>query len=159
MIDCWQPEKNEATADSDYTGFLRKEEKKLETPKAKTISIEISSPLYNVSYTYDAKNNYYPRKLAGKAHTDEKSGKQIKPKVVIVLITKKTQDGIYSVYRTSGVGNVIVFQDGDVIKGTWEKADDKKPLIFKDSEGHDLKLNPGQTWITAVGNADAVTIK
>ena len=151
--------KERGYGDSDYTGFLRKEEKKLEKPKAKTISIEISIPLYNVSYKYDAKNNYYLRSLAGRAHTDEKSGKQIKPKVVMVLITDKSQSGIYSVYRTSGVGNVIVFQDGDVTKGTWEKAGDKKPLIFKDSKGRDLKLNPGQTWITAVGNADSVSYK
>lgn len=144
---------------SNYTGFARKAEKKAETPTASAIDIGISSPLYNVHYAYDTAANAYLRSQAGQAHVDEKSGQQIKPKVVIVLVTDKgfDPDGVHTTYRTTGSGTVLVFQDGEVITGTWSKAGDKDALLFKDSTGADLKLNPGQTWITAVGNASAST--
>lgn len=144
-------------ATSTYTGFARKPEKKAETPTASAIDIAISSPLYNVHYAYDTANNSYLRFEGGQAHTDEKSGKQLNLKVVVVLVTDKSQNGIYSVYRTDGSGTALVFQDGEVISGTWSKAGDKEPLLFKDSVGQELKLNAGQTWITVVGNASAAT--
>lgn len=142
---------------STYTGFARKPEKKIETPTASAIDIAISSPLYNVRYTYDTAANSYLRSEGGQPHTDEKSGKQLNFKVVVVLVTDKSQNGIYSVYRTAGSGTAIVFQDGEVITGTWSKAGDKEPLQFKDGAGQELKLNAGQTWITVVGNASAAT--
>lgn len=142
---------------SNYTGFTRKDEKKIETPTASAISIAISSPMYNVHYTYDTANNGYLRNMAGQAHTDEKSGTQISPKVVIALVTDHAQDGIYSVYRTTGSGQAYIFQDGDVIIGTWSKLDERAPLQFKDAAGNEQGLNPGQTWITVVGNSSAVT--
>jgi hypothetical protein len=144
---------------STYTGFVRKAEKKVETPTASAIDIAISSQLYNVHYTYDTAGNSYLRNQAGQAHTDEKSGKQLNPKIVVVLVTDKgfDPDGVHTTYRITGSGTAIVFQDGEVISGTWSKAGDKDALLFKDSTGQDLKLNPGQTWITAVGNASAVT--
>lgn len=144
---------------STYTGFVRKPEKKVATPTASAIDIAISSTLYNVHYAYDTANNSYLRSEGGKAHTDEKSGKQINPKVVITLVTDKgfDPDGVHTTYRVTGSGSIIVFQDGETINGTWSKASDKAPLLFKDAAGQDLKLNPGQTWITAVGNASAVT--
>ncbi len=144
---------------SSYTGFARKAEKKVETPTARAIDIAISSSLYNVHYAYDTAANSYLRSEGGQAHVDEKSGQQIKPKVVIVLVTDKgfDPDGVHTTYRTNGTGTALVFQDGEVITGTWSKAGDKDPLLFKNSSGADLKLNPGQTWITAVGNASAAT--
>lgn len=144
---------------STFTGFVRKPEQKAETPSASSIDIAISSSLYNVHYAYDTGTNSYLRSEGGQAHTDEKSGKQLNPKVVIALITDKgfESDGLHSTYRTIGTGAIMVFQDGTMTQGTWSKSDDKAPLVLKDAAGQDLKLNPGQTWITAVGNASSVT--
>lgn len=146
---------------SDFTGFERKREAPSETPKASTISVAISSQLYNVSYSYDKKTNSYKRKMAGAPHKDERAGQQISPKVVVIMVTTQgiNADGVHTTYKTNGSGTVYVFQDGSVIKGTWEKKSNKGALSFKNTDGSPLKLNPGQTWISVVGSKGAVSYK
>ncbi|MDO8265839.1 MAG: DUF3048 domain-containing protein [Candidatus Saccharibacteria bacterium] len=119
---------------------------------ATSITFNISSPLYNTSYAYDATNNIYKRTMANQPHTDEKSGKQISPSVVIALIASYSihPDGVHSVYANVGTGKAMIFQNGTVVEASWEKLTDTASLGFKDSVGNDIKLEPGQTWITAI---------
>jgi len=135
---------------SDFKGYERKEEKPLTTPVAKTIDFAISSFLYNTHYDYDQKSNSYLRSMGSKPHTDERSSKQINPKVVIAMETTHGYAGIYSVYGVTGSGAVTVFQDGNAIKGTWSKKDRTSHYVFKKADGKPLALNPGQTWITLI---------
>lgn len=150
---------------STFTPFARIEEteKKVEVTTepvatapvfapANTIAFNISSPLYNTSYTYDATTNVYKRVMAGQPHSDEKSGKQISPTVVIALVMSYGihPDGVHSTYANVGSGKVLIFQNGVVQEGTWSKATDTASLAFKDSAGVDIPLQPGQKWITAI---------
>jgi hypothetical protein len=116
------------------------------------INFDISSPLYNTSYTYNPETNTYSRVMAGQPHLDEQSGKQITPSVVIALITNYSYhpNGIHSVYANVGSGNVLVFHNGTVVAGKWSKPSDKAELKFTDAKGKPLPLQPGQTWITAI---------
>ncbi len=127
-------------------------------PTAKTIDLAISSVLFNVHYDYDAASNSYSRSMGGTPHTDQRSGAQLKPKVVIALVMQRSQNGIYSVYQTSGTGEMFAFQDGQFQKGTWTKGGAAKDqFVFTDAAGKPLKLNPGQTWVTLVSAAAQVT--
>ena len=119
---------------------------------ANTVAFNISSPLYNTSYAYDAVANVYRRTLAGQPHTDEKSGKQISPSVVVALVMSYSihPDGVHSNYANIGSGKVLIFQNGVVQEGTWTKTNDSESLSFKDSAGVNIPLQPGQTWITAI---------
>lgn len=138
---------------SDFKGFKRKPAV-ANTGKAKVrnIRFDISSGLYNSRFVYSKKTNDYKRFMAGQPHKDQATGKAIRPDVVIGLITNYSQSGIYSVYRTTGKGKILVFQDGKVQKGTWKKKSPKAPLRFYDQKGGSLLLNPGQTWITALAS-------
>lgn len=137
--------------ESKFPSYPRKEkEEPLKVPTAKSIDLTISRPLYNVHYDYHAPTSSYNRVMGGQPHTDERSGAQISPKVVIALVTEREQNGIYSVYRVTGGGEVFVFQDGGMVKGTWTKADRKSPYVFKTADGKPLLLTPGRTWITLV---------
>ncbi len=134
---------------SDTKSFTRKAEKTGLAPTAKTIDISISGPLYNVHYDYDASSNTYKRVLAGKPHTDLKSGAQLSPKVVIGMVAPYSQNGIYSVYQILGTGTAYIFQDGQVNKLTWTKTDAKSQIKFTDgTTGQEFGIDPGQTWIT-----------
>jgi hypothetical protein len=134
---------------SNFTGWPRKaQETPLETPTIGNISFNISGQLYNSTYAYDKASNSYKRHLAGRPHTDERSGEQISPKVVIAIITNRSQTGIYSVYQVTGSGSVLIFQDGGVAEGTWEKAGRASQFVFKAPDGKPLELNPGRTWVT-----------
>lgn len=144
---------------STYTGLARKEaDTPVATPNARTIDFTISSTLYNPKFEYDQTSNSYKRSMAGKPHTDEKSGAQISPKVVVGLVTSHHYAGIYSVYGVNGSGKVYVFQDGTVIEGTWEKPDRKSQYTLKDAAGQIIKLNPGQTWYTLITGPEKVKI-
>ncbi|HMS23675.1 MAG TPA: DUF3048 domain-containing protein [Candidatus Saccharibacteria bacterium] len=144
-------EKQKKYNKSVFEGFERdKKEKPIQTPKVKTINLSLSGPLYDVTYKYDKKNNSYDRVLGGAAHKDEKSGKQISPKVVIAMEIKRSQDGVYSVYAVNGSGKVRVYQNGKMIIGKWKKKNRKSEIQLLDKENNPIKLAPGKTWITAV---------
>ena len=151
---------------SDFKPFARKTiEKEAEavvvdpavpaTPVSYTaakINFDISGANYNTSYTYNPDTNTYARVMAGRPHTDQESGKQITPTVVIALQMSYGihPNRIHSVYGNIGTGEALIFQDGNVIKATWTKASDKASLELTDAAGVAIELNPGQTWITAI---------
>lgn len=136
---------------STFTGFTRKESK-AETPTATSISVTISSALYNSSYAYDPATNLYNRSQAGAPHMDREAG-QIAPRVVIVMKVPQSrvfEDGYREQINTVGSGQATIFQDGTVQEVTWTKPSRSEQISFTDTEGKPVALARGQTWITAV---------
>lgn len=142
---------------SNYKGLARKEKEGPTVPvTAKSIDLNISGPLYNVRYDYDPAINAFRRSEGGRPHVDERSGNQLAPKVVVVLVMNYSQNGIYSVYNTTSGGEATVFQDGVAIPAKWEKIGRTAELVLKNTDGSILPLNPGQTWITLIAGADRI---
>lgn len=134
--------------------YARADIKPSAAPDASTINVAISSPTYNSSYTYDATNKFYVRSQAGAPHVDREKG-VITPKVVVVLNVDEStvfQDTNRQEIQTTGSGVATIFQGGTVVKGTWERSSKDILYTFKDSEGKEVKLDRGQTWITAIPN-------
>lgn len=140
---------------SKFTGFVRKPDAPAKQPSAKSIDLNISSFLYNVHYDYVPKTNSYNRSQGGRPHIDENSNSQISPKVVVALVMPRSihPDGVHTVYGTSGSGELFVFQDGVLAKGTWQKKGRGSQFVFKDSKGKPFNFNAGQTWLTMVNPA------
>lgn len=165
--------------ESAFTSFVRKAENPYKpataapttgsTPKssaananrtaANTIDLTISSAYYNAHYAYDGSTNSYKRSEGGAPHMDADSNTQLAPKVVVALVMPYSlmADGYHSAYATQGSGKMYVFQDGTVTTGTWTKGEPSSQFVFKDDAGADLALNPGQTWISMVGDASKVS--
>lgn len=143
---------------STFTGLARKKEAKAAQVSAQAIDINISGPTYNVHYDYDAASNSYLRTMGGTPHNDADSGERIAPKVVIGLATEYglLPDGYHSRYATTGSGTAKIFQDGTVTEVTWSREGNGQ-YQFKDSTGKAVALNPGQTWITVVGDPTAIS--
>lgn len=145
-----------------YAGFSRKIEAKNAAPNATSIDFAISGALYNAHFDYVAETNSYNRSVGGKPHmvVDEAGAqKQIQPKTVVALVMPKGNAGIYSTYNTIGEGQAYIFQDGVVTVGTWRKPETKANFTFTDANGAPLSLNPGQTWLTALGSSGSVVYK
>jgi len=143
---------------SEFTPLARKnKEEPAVTPTARSIDFAISSANYNVHYDYDPTTNSYKRSEGGAPHTDDRSGTQLAPKVVVALIMPQGKNGIYTTYQTVGSGQVFIFQDGIVKTGSWKKDSNNANLVFTDDSGAEIKLNPGQTWFTALGDAGRVS--
>jgi len=145
---------------SPFVSFPRKKDAPSKQPNATSIDFAISGYLYNVHYDYDAAANSYKRSEGGQPHTDEKSGTQLEPKVVMALVMNRgiDADGDHTDYTDTGSGPLYLFQDGIVTQGTWHKADRTSQFSFTDTAGKTLPLNAGQTWISIV-DAGTVTYK
>jgi hypothetical protein len=139
---------------STFTGFARKKEAPLKQPNAGHIDIAISGPLYNVHYDYVAATNSYNRSEGGAPHVDANNNATLSPKVVVVLVMPYglEVDDHHSQYSTIGSGHAYIFQDGTVTGGQWAKASNTSQFVFTDSAGKKVLLNPGQTWLTALGD-------
>lgn len=141
--------------ESTFTGFTRVNGKASETPNASSITINISGPLYNTSYTYDKANNRYNRSLAGVPHVDREAG-QVTPSVVIAMkvdMTRIFEDGYRESIVTTGSGQAVIFQNGTAQEVTWHKASRETQITFTDATGKDVPLIRGHTWISAVPNS------
>lgn len=140
--------------ESTFQGFSRTDGKPNKELTAKNITINISGPAYNTTYTYDPATNKYTRFLAGEPHIDREDG-QITPSVVIALkvdMIHVMEDGYRESITTIGSGGAIIFQNGTAIEATWHKTDRNTPITFTDTAGKDIPLARGQTWISAVPN-------
>jgi hypothetical protein len=148
---------------SAYTSLVRKETGAVSpSPNATNIDLTLSGPLYNAHFDYDASMNAYKRSEGGKPHmvvAEDGKQTQLAPKVVVALVMPKGNNGIYSTYQTIGDGPATIFQGGMAVGATWHKSGNKVQFSFTDSEGKEVKLDPGQTWFTAVGSTGSVTYK
>jgi hypothetical protein len=151
---------------SNFQGFPRKVATPLKVPTATTLNLDIGSAEYNVSYSYNAADNNYVRSEAGQLMTNvDADGTlvQIAPKVVIAIVVPFSQgaldasDAYYSNYAVTGSGTAYVFQDGGVTVGTWQKTSNSAQITFTDSQNQTIKLDPGQTWITALTDSSQLT--
>ncbi len=144
---------------STFTGFTRKETTPSQTPNATSISIVMSSALFNSSYAYNATTNSYDRSQAGAPHLDREEG-QISPRVVIAMKVQESkvfEDGWRESIAAIGSGTAYIFQNGTVQEVTWKKASKTDQITFTSADGKDVPLQPGQTWISAVPDSGGVS--
>ena len=141
---------------SDFTPIARKDSVAAKAPTVTSVSVTISSDLYNSTYAYNATTNTYDRSQAGAPHLDREDG-QISPRVVIAMRVDEStvlQDGYREVITSVGSGVAHIFQDGGEQDVTWHKDSQAGQLYFTDAAGAPVALARGQTWIAAVPNDD-----
>lgn len=122
---------------------------------------------YTVQWNFDQTCNCYKRKNAGEDHTDLNNKKQLQPATVIVRFMKESRanDGYegnaHLLYANKGPqapsGRALVFMNGKVIKGTWNKANRLGRETFKDESGKEISFVPGQIWLQTVPEGSSVT--
>lgn len=152
-------------ATSKFTGFPRKPDSPSKTPNASSIDLNPSYADFAVHYQYDPANNAYLRSEGGAKHMTADGKTQLEPKVAVAMVVPDSQGALdatgayYSDYAVVGSGPVYIFQDGIVTTGTWSKASNSAQLEFTDANNNPIKLNAGQTWITAVAKTSEVSYK
>lgn len=151
-----QLEATKGYTSSTFTSWTRKKDAPAATPSARTVTLVLSGPDYNASYSYNAKTNSYDRSEGGATQTDANTGAQLSPKVVIAMVVPETRGALdatgayYSDYQSIGSGQVDIFQDGTMSTGTWAKTDNSSQITFTGSNGQPMAINAGQAWVTAV---------
>lgn len=110
---------------------------------------------YDVRWEYDSATNSYKRFNGGEPHTDLETGDQITAKNVVVLLTEEegpVDELKHMLYETTGEGQALIFQDGQVIDGFWEKPTRLSRTVFTTKKGEAVAFNPGQIWISVVSD-------
>lgn len=118
---------------------------------------------YGVVWNYDAASNTYKRVNGGQPHMDLDTNQQLAPTTVIVQFMRESHanDGYeanaHLLYQNKGTGRALVFEDGKVTEGTWNKADRLSREKFLDKSGKEIALDRGQIWIETVPEGSTVS--
>jgi hypothetical protein len=117
--------------------------------RAATIHLAFSSSYSDVYWSWNRKAGEWVRFHGTTPHVDE-AGNQISATNVVVQVVDMgfgTRGGISPLLNLTGSGKVLVFRDGRVIVGRWERnrLDDVTRLVTKD--GNEIALAPGRTWV------------
>lgn len=107
--------------------------------------------VFATSWKYNPDTNEYVRFWSGQEDKDRATKEQVTPKNIIVFKALSQQiEGQYNTVGIYGEGEAWFYMNGKEIKGKWEKEDFKAPLVFKDENGEDMRLVPGQTFIQII---------
>ncbi|MBI4948061.1 DUF3048 domain-containing protein [Candidatus Berkelbacteria bacterium] len=123
------------------------------------ITIDFSkSSSFKVVWKFDATTNTYSRIMAGIAHKDRTTGKQLSAVTIVAMRVTHSANAPYAGsgkesewnMTTIGSGKASVFIDGKEIKGTWKKPSRLERLRFYDETDKEITLNRGKIWIEVV---------
>ena len=98
---------------------------------------------------YDWNGTGWTRTQSGRRHTDS-DGVQIAPANVIVqFVTYKqsSSDPNSPEAIVTGSGDAWVLTAGKMILGTWSRANDESVSIYTDTDGKQISLTPGTTFV------------
>jgi hypothetical protein len=105
-----------------------------------------------VKYTYDSEKQLYLREIAGKPHQDMESKQQLgATNVIVQFVSSKVLDrqGRLELGLT-GSGQALIYTQGKKIEATWSRTVEENRTYFRDAQGNEIPLTPGQTWIELV---------
>jgi hypothetical protein len=131
------------------------------------IHIDFSTQAYaprgfDIRYIYDRGSNSYSRFMGGSSHIDYNTGQQIMVKNIVVMVSDilgpLDKWGHMSV-RTAGSGIAFIFQDGNAVKGSWERGSVYDPFIYRDSSGKQISFTGGSTWVAIISGTEKVSFQ
>ncbi|MCF0129698.1 MAG: DUF3048 domain-containing protein [Pseudobutyrivibrio sp.] len=106
---------------------------------------------YNHPYwVYNSEDGLYYRYEFGKAQIDANTGEQISAKNIILQNAEwfsYTGSDYIGFFLNDYTGNGLYFTNGRACEITWTKGDENSTTRYYDSNGEELKINVGQTWV------------
>ena len=117
-------------------------------------TIDIDYPgQYKVLWQYDEQANSYLRSRGGSREMDANSGEQVRADTIVLMKTSsRVLSKDYIRVDVVGEGDVVIYQNGSSISGTWQKdpSQTSSKLYFYDMNGQEIKLVPGKIWVEIV---------
>lgn len=114
-----------------------------------------------VRYVYNPSTNDYARSWGGVRHVDGVNNQPVDPKVLVVIHAEQRVargPGGYNDVDIEGTGPAEIYQNGQVVQGTWSKNEIHKqdPLVFHTALGAPMAFVPGQIWMHVVDSRTPV---
>lgn len=107
-------------------------------------------------FVYNKKKALYYRYQFGDKHIDRNTGEQLAFKNIIIQIVDEwdiDKNGYQTMDIEKATGDGYYITDGKVTKITWSKNESKKKRTYYDSDGNELTLNAGKTYIAVYPKA------
>jgi hypothetical protein len=116
-----------------------------------------------VSWSYDQASNSYLYFRQRRPHVDAATGEQLRFKNVVVIEVPERRIPGDAKGRIEqivvGEGPARVFIDGRMLDATWRKGAGFAQLQLFGSDGAEIALNNGQTWVAAVPSLKNLTVE
>lgn len=144
--------KQEVTT-STFDSWTYQDEVSIDAGAVSSTATEISVPYagaYAASWEYVSSTHLYQRYQYHHPQADA-DGSLVYARNVVVMLTDSTVlDAVGRLeVRTTGSGKALLFRDGTVQSGTWNR-EKGKAIYFETSDGHDMLFAPGRTWVSVV---------
>ncbi len=125
-------------------------------------SITVNNPYTLVEYKYIQEKNLYERYVDGELYIDAENDLPITQSNILIQYVKSSI--LYAGGKTLGInmtagGKALLFTGGNIVEGTWDRADLDSPTIFTDTEGNEFVLTRGKTWVHVIDQNSKVTYK
>lgn len=152
--------KKQNSWDIDFKEWLFKDDNPAGTAVSPEFDFWTDYKDYRVKWEYDSSSNSYKRINGGVVQEDFYFQEPIRAKNVVIQITKETtsvDEHKHNLYQTTGSGKAFIFQDGQVIVGTWAKKDRQARTRFYSNTGKEIMFNRGQIWIEVIPSEKTLT--
>lgn len=115
---------------------------------AETVKIPYAG-FYSSGFAYDAAAGTYKKLMNGNHHAvQEEASLAVKNIVIMQMKTYSLGDGSARInVDTVGSGTGYFVTMGQAVPITWEKAGRSEATVWKNADGEEIALNPGQTWV------------
>lgn len=127
------------------------------SPTVRQINVSFAPPTYEVNWQYSSSTNRFTRYQAGEIHLMENSQPIIVDTVIVEEMKMQVIDeqGRKKV-TTVGRGRLLVFVNGQIVSGNWDKSLIVSRTKFYNTDGQEILLNPGHIWIEVVPDMSIV---
>ena len=162
-------EENGYTRDTEKDLLLNYSAEEIDLSANETVktadSVELEySDYHTTSYEYDAENKVYKRSMSGKANVDLETGEQYTAKNIIVYKVRNytLNDGENKgrqELENVGSGTGYYISNGQAVSITWEKTSDSAQTVYKYTNGEELTVNDGNTFIQILPEDGEINIE
>ena len=112
-----------------------------------SLGVDVDFGHTDVSYQWNGVG--WARTQDGSSHRDG-SGILIAPPNLIVQMTEygvSSADALSPEAITVGNGEALIYTGGNMIEATWSRTRSTNRIVYKDSNGAEVRLTPGRTWV------------
>lgn len=112
------------------------------------------------SWEWDATSGLYLRTHDKSPHVEADGTRVSTNNVVILTCDYKASvaDSRSPEAQTVGTGPAVVLSGGRVLTGTWSRADNRSPWVLQTSDGEEIRLTPGRTWVELIREGQAIVV-
>jgi len=122
-------------------------------------TVSYVNPDYVFSWAYSVEKKTYVRLFEDTPMKTLEGGEIQAQNIAVVITDVSVIDAVgRRAIRTTGEGKAFLFQDGKKMNVTWKKPASGERLRFYGSDGKEVEMNPGKTWIEVIGDESQLTI-